>query len=107
MVRKRQDAPMFYVPRRPPTEVREQAGYLYQELSQVAAALRGSQTVVIRSYRVAPAKPLAGQVVWADGEHWDPGAGAGIYRYDDGRWHRCWVVPDDEVKQDNIDEVGQ
>lgn len=31
-----------------------------------------------------PASPLAGQLAYADGVAWDPGAGAGYYRYDGG-----------------------
>ena len=35
----------------------------------------------------APARPLAGMVVYADGTTWNPGSGEGIYRYDlGGAW---------------------
>lgn len=35
----------------------------------------------------APARPVAGLVVYADGVTWNPGAGEGIYRYNlAGAW---------------------
>ncbi len=35
---------------------------------------------------VAPAKPREGDLRYADGTNWNPGGGAGLYRYTSGAW---------------------
>lgn len=41
----------------------------------------------LKILNVAPAKPREGWVVLADGTHWNPGSGAGMYRYQGGAWN--------------------
>lgn len=36
----------------------------------------------------APAKPVEGMCVVADGKDWDPGGGAGRYLYINGKWSK-------------------
>lgn len=37
---------------------------------------------------VAPPKPRQGMVVFADGTHWNPGSGEGVYTFkSDAAWH--------------------
>lgn len=37
----------------------------------------------------APANVVVGQVAWADGTNWNPGAGGGLYEYRaDTTWHK-------------------
>lgn len=73
MVESRQDGLTVYVPLRPPARVAELGGYVFRELSRLAQVILARPPVVIPLTRAAPAKPVEGQVVRADGEHWDPG----------------------------------
>lgn len=34
----------------------------------------------------APASPVNGDIAYADGAGWNPGAGAGFYGYESGAW---------------------
>jgi hypothetical protein len=42
----------------------------------------------LRVLAVAPEKPRAGMLAYADGSNWDPGSGEGLYRYSSGG---AWV----------------
>ncbi len=37
---------------------------------------------------VAPDKPRTGDTRLADGTHWNPGSGAGVYTYYGAAWHK-------------------
>lgn len=39
-----------------------------------------------RTFDVEPTKPEEGMLRYADGTNWDPGSGAGLYRYTSGVW---------------------
>ncbi|MCG7979905.1 MAG: hypothetical protein G8D89_06630 [gamma proteobacterium symbiont of Clathrolucina costata] len=102
MVTKRRDAPMIYAPARPPRDEAALGDYVYRELTRVGDALRASRMLVVPTCYVAPAKPVEGQLVRADGVHWDPGEGVGYYCYWDGNWQR-WAVERDKDDKDEKD----
>lgn len=107
MVDRRQDAPMVYVARRPPAGEAELGSYVHQELSLIAHALMACRTLVVPLCHVAPEKPVAGQLVRADGTYWDPGGGPGYYCYHDGQWRRWTIEPGDEANREKTDkDVG-
>jgi hypothetical protein len=41
---------------------------------------------VMDTLNVAPARPVEGQTVKADGVNWNPGAGGGVYQWRGGAW---------------------
>jgi hypothetical protein len=55
--------------------------------------LEASQVVTQREFiildktHVAPSRPQDGEVRYADGSDWNPGSGAGLYRYDGSTWN--------------------
>lgn len=55
------------------------------ELQRVADSSEAAQTPTISISYAAPAKPITGQLVFADGTQWNPGSGRGLY-YFDGVW---------------------
>jgi len=60
--------------------------YTEDEFGQVAKAFQATEPMPI-SY-AAPPKPRAGTIVYADGVHWNPGNGEGVYVFGlDGVWH--------------------
>jgi hypothetical protein len=40
----------------------------------------------LQDLHVEPTRPRAGMIAQADGSDWDPGYGAGLYRYDGSNW---------------------
>jgi hypothetical protein len=56
---------------------------LQDELLKISEAIRIGQfeRINLESLAVEPSKPRLGDVVNADGTNWNPGEGAGIYRY--------------------------
>lgn len=64
--------------------------FLQQELDRIARATADAHEYV--RYEVlyaAPGKMSAGDVVYADGTSWNPGAGEGLYRRNKG--NTAWV----------------
>lgn len=55
------------------------------ELQRVADSAEAAQTPTIPPMFAAPAKPVTGQLAFADGTLWNPGSGRGLY-YFDGVW---------------------
>jgi hypothetical protein len=64
---------------------------LYEEGQRLRRhnAFPGMNGFSLQVLYVAPAKAVAGDVVYADGVTWNPGAGEGIYRYSLGG---AWVL---------------
>lgn len=56
--------------------------YLQQELQRISEELLPIADGAIEKRHVVPVKPRSGLFV-ADGADWDPGSGAGLYRYDE------------------------
>ena len=59
--------------------------YLFSELNRLGDILFNLDTFRLEPTNVAPTKPRDGDIRYADGTNWNPGAGQGIYAYiDDG-----------------------
>lgn len=58
------------------------ASYLSNELQALASSLVSNVvSLPLSPVFVAPAKPRAGLVVYADGVKWNPGSGEGVYAF--------------------------
>lgn len=63
--------------------------WLAQELRSIANAIGPLEFVQATPIDVEPDKPRKGMVVWAVGSNWDPGAGQGLYVYNEaGTWDK-------------------
>lgn len=74
-----------------PTPIPEGASlraWLAGQLRQIADALStpSVSTLHLVPRAAAPARYADGDVVYADGANWDPGAGAGVYARESGVW---------------------
>jgi hypothetical protein len=76
----------LYVAGQPPSDPRQLPRYLEQEFQKIALAVKQLAAGHLDVTYVAPAKPRQGDVRYADGTEWNPGAGEGIYRYDGATW---------------------
>ena len=62
------------------------AKYVEDEFAQVASAMQGDIQTTVDF--VVPTRPRQGMLAYADGVHWNPGQGEGLYFYhSDGTWH--------------------
>jgi hypothetical protein len=79
---------MIYIPTTSSAStVSDLRSWVSTELLRVSNALTSaSQTTTVPVITVAPAKPIIGQVVFADGTTWNPNNGRGLYYYDTGGW---------------------
>lgn len=80
---------MPYNPTPPPRtkpELQEIYDYLEQELQSIAREMNETLGLDLRTTYQAPERPREGMIVQADGTSWNPGAGAGMYRYVGGAW---------------------
>lgn len=68
-----------------PSEQRELLIFVLKELHAISAEMGGP---LLEELSVAPSKVKSGMVVLADGTHWDPGSGAGVYCYYGSAWHK-------------------
>jgi hypothetical protein len=76
-----------YQPGNPPDK--ELRAWLGDELRRISNAIGAAEFVQLTPVDVAPAKPSKGMVVWAVGSNWDPGAGQGMYVYNEsGTWDK-------------------
>lgn len=73
------------------SSIAELRGYLEDELRKISESLNEQDSLELRASRHAPAKPREGMIIHADGVAWNPGDGAGTYRYQGGLWVR---IPD-------------
>jgi hypothetical protein len=63
------------------------SAYLSSELQAIARAFTSQVPFIyLQTVNVAPTKPRVGLCVLADGTHWNPGSGAGVYCYRGGAW---------------------
>lgn len=58
----------------------------YRELSRIREAFDNNDVLILSTLHVAPDKTVVGQIVLADGTDWDPGSGAGVYRWNGAAW---------------------
>jgi hypothetical protein len=78
----------MYRPENPPVEVEQLSNYVYQELTRLSGIMELALARRVEFITVAPSKPREGMVLGADGTHWNPGAGKGIYGYYSGTWNK-------------------
>lgn len=72
----------------PPANPEQLGPWVYQELNRIANAAREAKEMVnLVVLHAEPAKCENGNLVFADGSHWNPGSGAGFY----GRVNNQWV----------------
>lgn len=65
-------------------------GFLENELAAISSALQ--DPLMANPEFVVPVKPRQGQIAYADGVHWNPGSGEGIYVFEsDNAWHYLQV----------------
>lgn len=86
MVRAPNLSTVAYVPGTPPADAAEMRRFLFDELGKVAAALDALAAGHLDKTTVAPTKPRDGDIRYADGTHWNPGSGAGIYWFNGTTW---------------------
>lgn len=67
-------------------EVRDLVQYLQGELQKVSDSFKLGAEGRVDVLSVTPNKPRTGQLVYADGITWNPGAGAGYYTYNGTSW---------------------
>jgi hypothetical protein len=78
-----------YTPGQLPGRSEDLLRFLYDELRRIAEEFANPQVRGLRFYKLykEPAKFEDGDVVYADGTEWDPGAGVGLY----ARIGNAWV----------------
>jgi len=82
---------MPYTPKPPPRtkpEFQDLYDYIEQELQSISRTLLETSELELRTTNSAPIRPREGMIVQADGTNWDPGEGAGTYKYEAGNWVR-------------------
>lgn len=70
-----------YAPGDPPSDPAQLQRFLRDELQQIAAAVQALAAGHLDKISAAPAKPRDGDVRYADGTLWNPGAGKGLYMF--------------------------
>ena len=73
---------MEYTPGNIPDNPAQLALVLREELQRIAEVLNTVATGQVQVLYNAPEKPRTG-LYFADGVHWNPGAGRGLYLYDE------------------------
>lgn len=56
--------------------------FLQDQLRKISAALTEPDVYNFQKTNIAPTKPQSGDIRFADGTNWNPGAGAGLYLFD-------------------------
>lgn len=64
--------------------VKDLAKYTEREFTQVASSMQATESEHI--WNSAPPKPRRGTIAYADGVHWNPGAGEGVYSFNGTVW---------------------
>lgn len=62
--------------------------WIYTELVAISQSFFDLDRIQLVTQSVAPGKPRTGLTMLADGTNWNPGAGAGVYTYYAGAWHK-------------------
>lgn len=76
-----------YQPGDPPADVAQMQRFLREELLRLKAALDAVSDGFLPVVYAPPAKPREGALRNADGVQWNPGSGAGLYRYGNNTWN--------------------
>lgn len=76
-----------YSPAIVPSEPKDLPRFLFDELAKISNALNLVAQGHLDKVVAAPTKPREGDIRFADGVHWNPGGGIGVYAYYSGGWH--------------------
>lgn len=77
-----------YTPGQVPTDPKDFARFMREELDKLAAVVSLLAAGHLDQQYAAPTKPRDGDIRYAAGApDWNPGSGAGIYRFDGTTWH--------------------
>ena len=68
-----------------PTVAEDIPNYLQRIIPVLVSAL-SELSDMQRTLNVEPPKPREGAIRYADGTNWNPGSGAGLYRFTSGSW---------------------
>ena len=79
---------MTYQPKKAPEiqTVEDLRRYIDDELLSIAREMETPEFVVYQVRNVAPTRPTAGMIAFADGTNWNPGSGRGLYEYRTSSW---------------------
>lgn len=77
---------VYYVPADVPQDAEGLQYYLRTELQKISAAIYALSLGHLDMTTVAPTKPRDGDIRYADGTSWNPGAGKGVYVYKTSAW---------------------
>lgn len=77
---------VFYAPSEPPEDAAETRRFLRDELQKISIAITALALGHLDKTNVAPLKPREGDIRFADGANWNPGAGKGIYAHNGTAW---------------------
>lgn len=86
MVRTPNLGSVSYSPNSVPQNISDLSTFLRDELQRISAAISALAEGHIDVSYAAPSKPRKGDLRYADGTTWNPGSGAGIYRYTGSAW---------------------
>ena len=75
-----------YEPGPLPEQVEDLGGYVVSELKRLGSILLNQSIFRLEPVHAEPARPLKGDIRYADGTDWNPGAGEGIYWYNGTAW---------------------
>jgi hypothetical protein len=75
-----------YQPGDPPSDPAQLQRFLREEFIKIKAALDAVADGFDPVTNAPPDKPRQGMRRYADGTQWNPGSGAGLYRYDGTTW---------------------
>ena len=75
-----------YEPGPLPEEVEDLGGYVVSELKRLGSILLNQSIFRLEPVHAEPARPRKGEIRYADGTNWNPGAGEGIYWYNGTAW---------------------
>jgi hypothetical protein len=76
-----------YAPAPVPSDPSKLQTYLTLELAKIQAAIFTLAAGSIDTTYTAPTRVQDGMIRLADGTHWNPGSGQGMYVYYNGGWH--------------------
>jgi hypothetical protein len=77
-----------YAPAPVPAKAEALPAFLTAELRAIASAIQLLAAGHVDMSFAPPAKPRDGDIRLADGTHWNPGSGAGVYAYYGGSWKK-------------------
>lgn len=75
-----------YTPNQVPSDLPGLVRFLTDEFQSLSAVIRALSLGHLDKTYVAPEKPRDGDIRYADGVQWNPGAGPGIYWFNGTDW---------------------